>query len=81
MGVVPGINFKTGIQKTIYEIDDEKHTLREGSDFNLPRFRGGILFELYFNNLFLYYEYGVNVGAASKNFTNGINKVGFGYAF
>ena len=81
MGVVPGINFKKGIQKTIYEIDDEKHTLREVSDFNLPRFRGGILFELYFNNLFLYYEYGVNVGAASKNFTNGINKVGFGYAF
>ena len=81
MGVVPGINFKKGIQKTIYEIDDEKHTLREVSDFNLPRFRGGILFELYFNNLFLYYEYGINIGAASKNFTNGINKVGLGFAF
>ncbi|MDA8910987.1 hypothetical protein N9I21_04255, partial [Crocinitomicaceae bacterium] len=74
-------NYFKGIQKTIYEIDDEKHTLREVSDFNLPRFRGGILFELYFNNLFLYYEYGVNVGADSKNFTNGINKVGFGYTF
>ncbi|MDB4682923.1 hypothetical protein OAE89_02525, partial [Crocinitomicaceae bacterium] len=81
MGVVPGINFKKGIQKTIYEIDDEEHTLKEVSDFNLPRFRGGILFELYFNNLFLYYEYGINIGAASKNFTNGINKVGLGFAF
>jgi hypothetical protein len=81
MGIVPGINFKKGIQKIIYEIDDEKYTLREVSDFNLPIFRGGILFEVYYNNLYMYYEYGINSGADSKNFTNGINKVGLGYAF
>lgn len=81
VGLVPGINFKKGIQKIKYEIDDEKYTLREFSDFNLPIFRGGILFEVYYNNLYMYYEYGINSGADSKNFTNGINKVGLGYAF
>ena len=81
VGLVPGIDFKKGIQKIKYEIDDEKYTLREVSDFNLPIFRGGILFEVYYNNLYMYYEYGINSGADSKNFTNGINKVGLGYAF
>ena len=57
------------------------YTLREVSDFNLPIFRGEILFEVYLNNLYMYYEYVINSGGASKNFSNSINKVGLGYAF
>ena len=80
-GVVPGFNFKQGIQKTMYQIDENEYNLKEVSDFDLQLFRGGILFEFFFNNICIYYEHGISGKSGLKNFTTGINKVGVGLIF
>lgn len=80
VGVVPGFNFSNGLQKTNYTLADRAYVLKEKSDFDMTTIRGSFLFEIFFNNLSLYYEHGINAPGGSQNFTTGINKLGFGIA-
>ena len=81
MGFIPGFNFKNGIQKTKYQVDDKNYILKESSDFDMTDLRASLMFELSFNNFSFFYELGINRQSSLGNFTEGINKLGIGFAF
>jgi hypothetical protein len=81
VGFIPGFNFKNGIQKKKYQVDDKNYILKESSDFDMTDLRASLMFELSFNNLSFFYELGINRQSSLGNFTEGINKLGIGFAF